>query len=162
MRALRPVLKAPTASFTASTTSGTAPLPVQFTDTSSGAPTAWAWDFGDGSTATGATASHTYTEPGSHTITLTVTDDAGVDSTTSRQVTVLAGGGIVASDSFSEVETRWGSAEVGGAWSYVSGASTFSTDSPSRNFTVPLPVPNSTRSAWSAMRVCGALASASE
>jgi hypothetical protein len=36
---------APTASFSASPTSGTAPLTVQFTDTSTGGPTSWEWDF---------------------------------------------------------------------------------------------------------------------
>ena len=50
---------APTASFTASPTSGTAPLNVQFTDTSTGAPTSWAWDFGDGGTSTSQSPSHT-------------------------------------------------------------------------------------------------------
>jgi hypothetical protein len=34
-----------TADFTAETTSGTYPLSVQFTDLSTGSPTAWAWDF---------------------------------------------------------------------------------------------------------------------
>ncbi|MEA2034874.1 MAG: type IV pilin, partial [Euryarchaeota archaeon] len=35
---------APVADFTANTTSGTAPLAVQFTDTSTNSPTSWAWD----------------------------------------------------------------------------------------------------------------------
>ncbi|NLA99527.1 MAG: PKD domain-containing protein, partial [Methanomicrobiales archaeon] len=37
----------PEAGFTASMTSGTAPLTVQFTDTSTGDPDGWAWYFGD-------------------------------------------------------------------------------------------------------------------
>ena len=41
-------LSAPIANFTANVTSGTAPLAVQFTDTSSGSPTEWNWDFGEG------------------------------------------------------------------------------------------------------------------
>ena len=52
---------APTASFTASPTSGTAPLNVQFTDTSTGAPTSWAWTFGDGGTSTSQNADRTPT-----------------------------------------------------------------------------------------------------
>ena len=38
----------PIASFTANVISGSAPLKVIFTDTSTGAPTSWYWDFGDG------------------------------------------------------------------------------------------------------------------
>ena len=39
------VTTAPVASFTSNTTSGTAPLAVNFTDTSSNTPTAWNWSF---------------------------------------------------------------------------------------------------------------------
>ena len=38
---------APVANFTANITSGTAPLPVLFTDFSSNSPNGWAWFFGD-------------------------------------------------------------------------------------------------------------------
>ena len=51
----------------------------------------YSWDFGDGtaSTDTGASAdSHTYADPGHYTVTLTVTDDLGVTSTTARTVTI--------------------------------------------------------------------------
>ena len=40
-------VEGPVASFTVTPTSGTAPLPVQFTDTSTGSPTGWSWFFGD-------------------------------------------------------------------------------------------------------------------
>ena len=39
---------APAASFTASPTSGTAPVSTTFIDRSTGVPTSWIWDFGDG------------------------------------------------------------------------------------------------------------------
>jgi PKD repeat protein len=83
---------APTASFTATPTTGTAPLAVQFTDTSTGSPTSRSWDFGDGS-AVDATAnpSHTFTNtttsPVTRTVTLTVTNSGGSNSTT-KTITV--------------------------------------------------------------------------
>ncbi|MFA5416236.1 MAG: PKD domain-containing protein, partial [Methanoregula sp.] len=73
---------APVAGFTASPTTGTAPLTATFTDTSSNTPTSWAWDFGDGSTATTENATHTYTAFGTYTVNLTVTNAAGSNTTT--------------------------------------------------------------------------------
>jgi PKD repeat protein len=67
----------PTAAFTATPTSGTAPLDVQFTDTSTGSPTSWSWTFGDGGTSTLRNPSHQYTAPGTYTVTLTATDANG-------------------------------------------------------------------------------------
>ncbi|MFT7649792.1 MAG: PKD repeat protein, partial [Candidatus Poriferisodalaceae bacterium] len=75
---------APTASFTASPTSGVGPLDVTFTDTSTGTPTSWFWDFGDGATSTAQNPSHTYpATPGQHTVALTATNATG--STTDTQ-----------------------------------------------------------------------------
>ncbi|WP_231593713.1 PKD domain-containing protein [Methanosarcina siciliae] len=84
---------APVASFTAFSTSGDAPLTVQFTDTSANYPTSWAWDFdNDGMTdSTEQNPSHTYVTPGTYTINLTVTNDAGEDSEISTDyITVTA------------------------------------------------------------------------
>ena len=82
----------PTAAFTATPSGGTAPINIQFTDTSVGAPTSWAWNFGDGATATAQHPSHTYTGAGTFTVTLTATNASGSTSAT-RSVTV---GGTVA------------------------------------------------------------------
>jgi C1A family cysteine protease len=49
----------PTASFTAEPLSGQKPLTVQFTDTSTGSPTAWSWTFGDSGTSVDKNPSHT-------------------------------------------------------------------------------------------------------
>jgi PKD repeat protein len=72
-----PIAAAPTASFTASQSSGT--LTVNFTDTSSGSPTSWAWNFGDGATSTAQHPSHTYAAAATYTVTLTVTNGSGSD-----------------------------------------------------------------------------------
>ena len=48
------------------------------------------WNFGDGTTASGPTAAKLYTIPRTYTVTLTVTDDIGRSTTTSRTVTIAA------------------------------------------------------------------------
>ena len=69
------------ADFSAEPVSGTAPLPVQFTDLSTGGPIAWQWNFGDGSPVSAAqNPSHTFTGTGNYTVTLTVTASSGSDS----------------------------------------------------------------------------------
>src|SRR5699024_11131692 len=74
-----PVLEVETSS-----TSGTAPLPVDFTasatDPDGDTPLTYAWDFGDGATADTAEASHTYTHAGEYTATVTVTDARGASA----------------------------------------------------------------------------------
>ena len=54
--------------FTSDITSGSAPLTVQFTDTSDGTPTVWVWDFGDGFQSTDQNPIHTYTATGPYTV----------------------------------------------------------------------------------------------
>jgi hypothetical protein len=68
--------------FSANPTTGPAPLTVNFTDESTGSITSWEWDFGDGSTNTIQNPSHTYTDPGTYTVTLTVTGPEGSDTET--------------------------------------------------------------------------------
>jgi PKD repeat protein len=68
--------EAPVANFTANPHYGTAPLTVQFKDTSSNFPTSWSWNFGDGSVSTKQDPVHTF-GPGLYTITLTATNAAG-------------------------------------------------------------------------------------
>jgi len=70
----------PVAAFTATPTVGTSPLAVQFTSTSTGAPTSYLWEFGDGTTSTVANPSKTYTSADTYTVSLTVTNSAGSDT----------------------------------------------------------------------------------
>jgi PKD repeat protein len=79
---------APVASFTATPSSGDAPLSVGFTDTSTGNPTTWAWDFeSNGSVdSTAQNPTHVYTTPATYTATLTVTNGVGSDSETAQIV----------------------------------------------------------------------------
>jgi PKD repeat protein len=70
----------PTADFTASATSGRAPMTISFSDQSTGAVTSWAWDFGDGSTSSQRNPAHTYQAAGAHSVTLTVGGPGGPNS----------------------------------------------------------------------------------
>ena len=72
----------PVANFTGSPTSGTAPLTVAFTDTSTGQPTSWAWTFGDGGTSTAQSPSHTYSTAGTYSVSLKVTNSLGNNTLT--------------------------------------------------------------------------------
>ena len=72
----------PQADFAGYPTSGVSPLTVQFTDLSTGVPTAWSWDFGDGTTSVQRNPQHVYTSAGSRSVTLTVTNALGADVAT--------------------------------------------------------------------------------
>lgn len=85
-----PAPAAPKASFTATPTSGTAPLNVSFTDTSTGTPTSWAWAFGDGGTSTAQNPTHSYAAAGTYTAKLTATNSGGSTSANTT-ITVAAG-----------------------------------------------------------------------
>lgn len=78
----QPALAPPVAAFTPSSTSGTAPLTVSFTNQSTGSPTSHSWSFGDGATSVEANPSRTYTAAGTYPVTLTATNAGGSHSTT--------------------------------------------------------------------------------
>ena len=84
----------PVAAFSASPGSGVAPLAVSFDPAAShddGQIVSYLWNFGDGEVRTESTAaslSKTFSTPGSYTVTLQVTDDAGLTATASRIITV--------------------------------------------------------------------------
>jgi len=80
----------PVAGFSASPTSGTIPLTVDFTDLSTKDPMSWEWSFGDGGVSTEQNPTHEYTKAGRHTVCLTATNASGPDSETkTRYITVM-------------------------------------------------------------------------
>lgn len=84
----------PLALFSASPTSGDAPLEVTFTDETnpgSGPVTFRRWDFGDGTISTEENPVHIYEEEGDYTVTLTVATVAGVDRRTRVDFISVAG-----------------------------------------------------------------------
>jgi PKD repeat protein len=86
----------PTVTIVANTTSGIAPLTVDFssivvdeTTLSPNPALTYAWDFGDGGTSTLADPPpRTYTTTGTRSVTLAVTDDQGATASASRTITV--------------------------------------------------------------------------
>jgi len=72
----------PVASFMSSTISGTAPLTITFTDTSTGTVTSRIWTFGDGNTSCLGTTTNTFSSPGIYPVTLTVANSFGSDTAT--------------------------------------------------------------------------------
>ena len=85
--------ESPIASFTVNATSGAVPFAIQFTDTSSGSPDTREWNFGDGANSTEINPVHTYTEPGTYTVTLTVTNAAGSDAKEMSGIEAFESGG---------------------------------------------------------------------
>lgn len=67
----------PVPEFSVFPSEGNIPLPVVFTDRTTGGAGSWLWDFGDGSTSSDQDPTHTYTKPGLYTVTLTVTNAFG-------------------------------------------------------------------------------------
>lgn len=84
----------PVASFTATPTSGNAPLMVQFTDTSRNNPTGWYWDFDDDGIidSTDQNPVYNYNTKGNFTVKLTVSNSAGNNTITKPDyITVTTG-----------------------------------------------------------------------
>jgi PKD repeat protein len=82
----------PMADFSASVTSGPAPLTIRFTDISAGHPLMWFWNFGDGSSAVGrGSVIHTYQNPGTYPVTMTVRNfDSNASVTKTGYISVLS------------------------------------------------------------------------
>lgn len=83
----------PIAVFSASPNSGAPPLKVEFDASESSDPdgniSTYHWDFGDNTTGAGKTTSHTYTKNNTvNTVTLTVTDDEGLQATASAEISL--------------------------------------------------------------------------
>jgi PKD repeat protein len=84
------------ASFTGIPVSGTAPLAVQFTGSSTGTPTSWSWAFGDGGTSLSQSPLYTYANAGTYSPSLTVSNGTGSDTLTRTNYITVSPGGPVA------------------------------------------------------------------
>jgi len=88
----QPPNQPPSASFTATPASGTAPLAVIVDASASSDPDGtivrYSWNFGDGGVGLGRVIGHTFQDDGEFTIRLTITDDGGATASTSSVLTV--------------------------------------------------------------------------
>ncbi len=86
-------LSAPTADFSTSPQSPTVDDTITFNANTSfdldGNVTTYRWTFGDSNTASGSLVEHSYSDANNYTVNLTVEDDDGLLSTTSKQISVL-------------------------------------------------------------------------
>jgi parallel beta-helix repeat protein len=173
----KPIPIKPVADFSASPTSGNAPLNVAFTDKSKGSPNAWNWNFGDGTNSTVQSPAHTYSAAGNYTVTLTVSNSAGSNATTKSSYI-----GVVTVPSQMPVANFWGSPVSGNvplnvaftdttsdsptAWNWSFGDGTSSTEKNPRhtysaagNYTVKLTASNaagsSTKSKYNYIKAAG-------
>jgi PKD repeat protein len=136
----------PVASFSFTQTPGT--LTLNFSDSSTNAPSSWLWDFGDLSpTSTAQNPSHTYATAGTYTVTLTASNLGG-PSVADPQSVVVTDVTTLASDTFVRAAAigTWGSAPVGGAYTYVGSQADFSLSGTSG--TINLGSPGVTRAAY--------------
>ena len=107
---------APDAAFSSSTTSGAAPLTVQFTDASTGGPDGWAWFFGD------ETYNGTWTP---------VNTSAGWSARGGHTSVVMPNGSIVIMGGFDshydKMNDTWLSKDYGTTWTCVNASSGWTT-----------------------------------
>ncbi|HVP94905.1 MAG TPA: PKD domain-containing protein [Methanoregulaceae archaeon] len=72
----------PVADFVANRTSGRSPLVIGFSDRSSLSPVNWFWDFGDGAVSHEKNPIHVYINPGTYSVRLNASNDAGSNTAT--------------------------------------------------------------------------------
>ena len=134
----------PTPDFTATPTSGPSSLAVQFTDTSTEQPTSWSWDFGDGTAlSTQQNPLHTYTTPGTYTVALTATNEAGAATETKSNFVevftpVVAGFSRTPSSGtvpFVVTFTNTSTGATSYVWDFGDGTATETTENPTHNYT---------------------------
>ena len=109
----------PVADFTATPTSGEAPLTLQFADESTGDITSWGWDFDNNGTvdSTSQNPGYTYNVPGRYTVKLTVTGPGGSDSkTTTDCIRVI--------DSANRIYVRTGGSDASNGQSWATAKKT--------------------------------------
>ncbi len=116
----------PSAAFTSNVSNLSASFDASGSSGGSDSIASYSWDFGDGSAAgSGVSPTHPYSSAGTYQVTLTVTDAGGAHDAVTHSVTTTAPApGTLASDTFNRtVNSGWGTADAGGAWTIRGNAS---------------------------------------
>jgi PKD repeat protein len=140
----------PAANFTSNVVSGTVPLTVNFTDTSTNSPTSWLWDFKNDGTATSTVRnpSYTYTQSGTYTVKLTATNQYGSNTVVkTNYITVNAVGPTAAftanvTSGFAPLSVQFNNSTTGTSPTYLwdfkdDGTATSTLENPSYTYTQP-------------------------
>jgi parallel beta-helix repeat protein len=98
--------EAPSATFSSAPTTGRAPLTVSFADSPVARATEWSWSFGDGAVSNEQHPRHTYSAAGTYTVSLTVSNKAG--SETSTRVNYITVGASASSPPCTGIAARPG------------------------------------------------------
>jgi PKD repeat protein len=132
------------AKFSVSSTSGQAPLAVQFLDQSTGAITNWDWNFGDGSPHSSIpNPSHTFSLDGVFSTSLTVSDSKGVSTNKAVTITVTPSARFMASPNSGQapLNVQFTNASIGAItnwdWNFGDGSPHSSVENPSHNYNMP-------------------------
>lgn len=136
---------APRPDFSANPTSGDAPMPVKFTDKTSGQVDSWYWDFGDGKASSEQNPTHTYWTAGVYNVILTVSNEYGQADVTKTQYITVVGGlksvfGATPSTGKAPLTVKFDDRSIGSptAWAWDFGDGTTSTEkNPTHTFTTP-------------------------
>jgi PKD repeat protein len=130
----------PVASFSASAVSGTLPLSVSFSNSSTNA-TSYAWSFGDGASSAATSPSHSFTTAGSYNVTLIASDGSSsrLANTTITVAEPLPRATFAASKSsgVAPLSVRFSNASSNAAsylWSFGDGSAASSETSPTHTF----------------------------
>ncbi|MFN0188304.1 MAG: PKD domain-containing protein [Bacteroidia bacterium] len=136
-----PIVAAPVANFSASSTTITAGNTINFTDLSTNIPTGWVWTFNGGNPSSSTSQNPTnilYPTPGTYDVTLVATNATGNDTETKTGYITVSPSGTLSCDTITNFVIGVHSPSILGAlpWGYVTGHNDFSDIAKADKYTI--------------------------